>query len=253
MAQPLPAKSQVIFNGGPYDPWSKTGDPDDTAYYVRQPGEGFLRPWLAIEGGIAFLWPLGIEGFSLSVEPTLGIHKYIGDNHVKIDVMHLGEERISLSGSFPGVTAKDAMQALYKVVKAKTPDNGKLLYLPFVLDYTRRVTVASFRTDRSEDMRGEDLTYSIDFVVSDFGPEAPAEVTNDDIVDQQGSPPNTSGSTSRRFTVTSKYNTLRKIASLKKVGWESIYNKNRVYFDKNLIPMYAAPNAPIKLGTKLYY
>ena len=149
MAQPMPSSSKFIFDDGPYDQWATRGDEDDTTYYIRRPGEAFLRPWLAIPNGIAFLWPLGLEGFSLTIDPTLGIHKYIGDNAVKVDVVHKGEERISMSGSFPGKTGPDAMQALYNVVYADTPPGGKVLYLPHALDYTRSCGIISTATSRS--------------------------------------------------------------------------------------------------------
>jgi hypothetical protein len=253
MTQPLPGNSKIIFDDGPYDQWAGRGSKDDTAYYIRQPGDAFLRPWLAVPDGIAFLWPLGLEGFSLTIDPTLGIHKYIGDNHVKVDVIHKGEEHITMTGSFPGDTGPNAMQALYNVVYADTPPGGKVLYLPHALDYTRRVTVVNARFDHSEDLRGTDLTYSIEFVISDLGNKVANQVITDDDVTSQGGVAQNTGTSTRRFTVTSKYNTLRKIAALKKVKWDSIYNKNSSYFQKIAVAKYKAPDYRLKVGVKLYY
>src|SRR6267142_156717 len=80
---------------GPYNRFGSqgpTGDFNDTAHFVLSPGTDFLRPWLAIRNGPAFQWPLGLEGFQMTVDPQLGIHKYIGDNAVTVDVIHAGEE-----------------------------------------------------------------------------------------------------------------------------------------------------------------
>lgn len=253
MTQPLPQNTKIIFDRGPYDQWASRGDENDSAYYIRRPGEAFLRPWLAVPGGIAFLWPLGIEGFTLSIDPTLGIHKYIGDNKVKVDVVHKGEERIGMTGSFPGMTGPDAMQALYNVVYADTPPGGKLLYVPFALDYTRRVTVVRANFAHGEDAHGTDLTYDIEFVITDLGPKVGDQIVTDSDVLQQGTSIGDQGTTQNRFTVTSKYNTLRKIATFKKVAWDAIYNKNVAYFQKIAIPKYKAPDYRLKAGVKLYY
>lgn len=253
MAQTLPDNA---FNDGPYNPWGNggkgSGDADDTAQYLLVPGSNFYRPWISVPNGRSFVWPLGVEGFSLSIDPTLGIHKYIGDNAVKVDVMHKGDERISLSGSFPGTSAVRAFQALRDIIYAETPNEGKILYVPHIFTYTQRVVVASARFDHNADDRGTDLSYSIDFVRL-----APGKRVKEDPLAPTTHPPKTQGTpTARRFRTTSTINTIRKIAALKykdSSQWRRIYNANLAFFRRKNITMFKAPDYRLSPGTVLYY
>src|SRR5688500_16933540 len=75
---------------------------EDTAQYLLDPDDDFARPYLAIPGGRAFVWPLGVEGFELVDQAELGRHKYLGEIEIDIDVTHKAETMITLSGIFPG-------------------------------------------------------------------------------------------------------------------------------------------------------
>jgi hypothetical protein len=231
------------------------GDPDDTAYYVAIPGANFLRPWLAVPNGPAFIWPLGLEGFSLSIDPKLGIHSFIGDNAVKVDVMHKGEERFSMSGNLIGESSVDAFRRLRDVVYADTPEGGKLLYIPHLMSHVQRMVIANARFDRGEDERGKDLTYSIEFVRIGIANKADDPKLVDLIT--QPSPTKTGNTTTAKlFKTTSKYNTLRKIALLKyksAANWRSLYNLNEKTFRKLGVPAMKAPDYKLKLGTAIYY
>lgn len=268
MAQAYPFDKNKAFLKGPFNPFADEkngelrGDPDDSAMYVLEPGANFLRPWISVPGGRAFVWPLGVEGFSLTIDPTLGIHKYIGDNAVKVDVVHKGEEHLSMTGTFPGVTSIDAFRALRDIVYADTPERGKILYIPHLFTYTQRVVVVSARFDRPEDGRGTDLSYTIDLVR--LGPGT--TVHEDQLVDpepQGGAAAKTSGAKGasdagvhRKFVVNGTYNTLRKIAALKLKSaskWRVLYDKNQGVFRRLHIPAHEAPNKRLPLGTVIYY
>lgn len=243
-------KAALVPAGAPYDPAGKTGDPDDSARYVAQPGVNFFRPWLA-SGGLAYQFPMGLEGFSLTVDPMLGTHKYIGDNKAVVEVLHAGEEHFTMTGNFLGLSAADNLKALRKVVYAPSPDTGKLLWLPDIYDYVERVQVVRFESARAQDARGDDMTYSIEFirlgdtaVQIDPEPALPSSV---------GTPTKPS---TRSIKVDATHNTLRKIATWKlgnATKWKAVYNLNTKWFTSRKIPLASAPTYRIPLGTVVYF
>lgn len=243
-----------VTNPHPFNPFLKDDDPNrgdenDDAYYTLLPGVNFWRPWLRVPSGPAFVWPLGIEGFSLSVEPQLGVHRYIGDNAVVVDVTHKGEERFNLSGNLPGNSGPENARALRDVVYADTPRLGKVLFIPGILPYAQRVVVASFNTSRGEDDRGEDLTYSLDVVRIGYDPTYQAEPR----YGEEASQPTkgvSAGKGAAAFTTTAKYNTLRKISMLKKRDWNQLYNKNAKLYAN--VPFPKVPDHKLAVGTKVY-
>jgi hypothetical protein len=247
-----------VTNPSPYDPFSKKGDEDDSAYYVLRPGVEFWRPWIRVPNGPAFVWPLGIEGFTLSVDSTLGIHKYIGDNAVQVDVIHKGQENFAMSGNLPGDTGPENARKLRDVFYADTPRRGKILFIPGILPYAQRVVLANLRIDHGEDDRGEDLRYSLDVVRIGYDEDYKADprLTDPDTQPQSGG----SGSSGKKvaaspkkFAVTATVNTLRKIASAKNTNWNTLYTKNEALFVKLKIAYMRAPDYKIKLGTKINY
>lgn len=262
MSQAFPFDKAKAFTDGPYNPFTDGGDPNDTAQYILAPGANFLRPWISVPGGRAFVWPLGVEGFSLSIDPQLGIHKYIGDNAVKVDVIHKGEEHVSMSGSFPGVTSIGAFRALRDMVYADTPERGKILYIPHLFTYTQRVVIASARFDHGQEDRGTDLTYDLELVR--LGPGT--AVSENQLIEPEpqgaigaktsGAKGASGAGTHRPFRVNGTYNTLRKIASLKLGNsnkWKVLYDKNQGVFRKLAIPTYQVPDKRLPLGTVIYY
>lgn len=246
-------KGKLLTTAAPYDPATGHGDPDDTARYIVSPGHNFMRPWLAIRGGAAFQWPLGMEGFSLTVDPTLGIHRYIGDNKVVVDVVHAGEEHFTLSGNFPGKSGAALVRALKDIVYKQAGPEGKILWLPEVVTYAQRVQVVRFSADRGEQDRGGDFRYSIEFVRlgitqvkldPDPKPSRPQPVK----------PPK--GKSARSVRVDAKHNSLRKIAAWKlgsSSKWRQIYDKNEKWFVSRQIPFAKAPDYRLPLGTKVFY
>jgi hypothetical protein len=246
-------KAKLRTTSSPFDPWTGRGDKLDPAQYIVKPGVNFMRPWIAIRGGDAFQWPVGLEGYRTVVDPSLGIHRFIGDNAVVVDVMHAGEEHFSMTGSFPGDSAPDLIKALKAVVYAKSTDEGKILWLPEIVSYAQRVHVANAEFSRDEDARGRDARYSIEFVVIGH-----TSLSLDPEPEPTASPPfqNNKGRAPRHFKVNSKYNTLRKIATriykdAKK--WHLLYNANEGYFVKNKIPLSKAPTYKLPNGLSLIY
>lgn len=253
MPQDFPFNPDDANTQFPYNPFTGDGDEDDDARYILRPGEDFKRPWLAVPGGMAFIWPLPVEGFDLSIEPTLGKHRYIGDNAVKVDVIHKGEETITLDGNFPGLTGAATLRALRDVVYADTPSGGKILALPGILPYAQRVVVSRASFSRSQDDRGNGFTYSIE-----FAREGLAEKFKNEPIDSPiGQPPvGGKGSAPRTFVVTAKFNTLRKIASHlfnDANRWRELYNKNTALFKKLGIPLSQAPNHKLAKGRQIKY
>jgi hypothetical protein len=263
MAQTFPFKLTKANRKAPFNPFIKEGnpqrgDPDDPAAYTRNPGVHFYRPWLASNdkfNGPAFIWPLGLEGFSLSIEPQLGIHRFIGDNAVVVDVTHLGEERFTMSGSFPGDSGPDNLRALRQIVYLATPKLGKVLYVPHILPYAQRVTVARASFTREQDDRGQDLSYEIEFIrtgildIGKYGGEPK-------IVDARA--PGTGGPQkgSRSIQSDAKHNTLRKIAEWKlgsSKKWSVLYDKNEEWFHKRGVAASKVPDYHLPVGTKVFY
>lgn len=264
MPQSFPFKLNKANRRGPYNPYVQPGsplrgDPSDPAMYTRNPGVHFYRPWLASNdkfNGPAFIWPLGLEGFDLSIEPQLGIHHFIGDNAVTVDVTHLGEERFTMTGNFPGDTAPDNLRALRQIVYMQTPKLGKVLYIPHVLPYAQRVVVGRTSFSHAEDDRGKDMTYSIEFVrvgIIDVGKH-----DNEPRIVDAPPPgaPSRAQAGSRSLKADAKHNTLRKIAEWKLGStkkWDDLYDKNEAWFRKKGIPASKAPDYKLPAGTKVFY
>lgn len=245
--------AKLETTSAPYDPFSKRGDPDDPARYVLRPGVNFMRPWLAIRNGPAFQWPLGMEGVTLSVQPTLGIHKSVGDNVVDVDVIHAGEEHFTLTGNFPGDSSPDLIAALRDVVYQGASREGKLLWLPELVTYVQRVQIVSLEATRDQEARGRDMSYSIEFVRMgiasvqfDPSPAAPTP--------QPTHPPK--GKSTRSVKVDAKHNTLRKIAAWKlgsATKWRTVYNANQSWFVKRNIQLAKAPDYRLPVGTLIHF
>ena len=254
MAQTFPFRNEQVAHDFPFDPFSREGDNEDATYYILKPGENFLRPWISVPGGIAFVFPLGLEAFSLSIDPTLGIHRFVGDNKVVVDVVHKGEERFSMTGSFPGKSSVSAFRALRQVVYADTPANGKIVYIPYLMPHAQRMVVASARFDRSNDERGMDLSYDIEFVRVGTDESFNYDTLRPTEPITQPSPG--TGTTTKKFRANSKYNSLRKIAALKYKNaskWQRLYTLNAKWFKKRNIPAHKAPDYRLPLGTVIYY
>lgn len=237
----------------PYDPVSGLGDKNDPTSYVARPGVDFFRPWIAIRNGMAFQWPLGLQGYSLTIDPTLGIHKFIGDNKVTVDVLHAGEEHFVMSGEFPGNSAPYLIAALRDVVYRDGGEEGKILCIPEIMSHAQRVQVIHFEADRDAADRGRDATYSIELVrIGIVGP-----VVNTTVASPEAQPAaTTKGKSTQSIHVDAKHNTLRKIAAWKlgdANNWRQVYNDNENFFVKNNIPLSQAPSHKLNVGVLIYF
>lgn len=247
--------SKLETVAGPFNPYSKTapGDKNDSAVYLMEPGVAFLRPWIAIRNGPAFQWPLGLEGYDLVVNPLLGIHRFLGDNKVDIDVLHAGEEHFTMTGNFPGNSAPALIQALRDVVYQSSGDEGKILFVPEIMSHAQRVQIVNFQASRDQGARGKDATYSLEVVRVGIANKNPNVKTHPPAIQPK---PGNKGKSAKSIHVDAKHNTLRKIA-LWKLGsadkWRTVYNANQKWFVSHKIQLSAAPNYRLPIGTVIHY
>lgn len=228
---------------------------EDTAKYLLDPDDDFARPYLAIPGGRAFVWPVGVEGFEVVDQAELGKHKYLGEIELDVDVTHKGESTITLSGIFPGWTSTENMLALRAIFYADTPERGKILHLPGIFSNLQYVVCDREAFTHQQDDRTMDIEYSLSVVRVGTGKKSPnTGPTQPD----QGRKSTGKGRGTRRFTVNSKTNTLRRVAyAVFRNGarWTELYavKKNASWFDKRDIASHKVPDYPLPLGTVVYY
>lgn len=224
---------------------------EDTAKYILDPDGDFERPYLAIPGGRAFVWPLGVEGFEIQDMAELGRHKYLGEIELDVDVTHKAETEITLSGIFPGWTSTDNMAALRQIFFADTPERGKILHLPGVLPNLQYVVCERETFSHTRDERTQDIEYQFSVVKVGTGKPSPSTLP-------PGSTTGNSGRGTRKFRSTGQVNTLRKIASRvfrNSQRWTQLYavRQNAAWFDKRNISSHKAPDYRLPLGTIIYY
>lgn len=156
-----------------YRVYTVVGNSDDSAHYILKPDLQFYRPWLASPGvgatGVAFVWPLGVEGFTLASTVDLGIHKYIGDNDIDVEIIYPDEYHITLNGIFPGRTAAQQARALRKVIAHKSSEFGKVLSLPLVAERVLYVQIANYSFTHDQEDRTGTIAYSIECVQQGTG------------------------------------------------------------------------------------
>lgn len=245
--------AKLETTAAPYDPVAQTGNPNDTASYVLRPGVNFVRPWLGIRNGPAFQWPLGLEGFTLSIDPLLGIHKFIGDNAVTVDVLHAGEEHFTMQGSFLGLSAPALIRALRDVVYQGAGSEGKILFIPEIMSHAQRVEVVHAEFSRAQDSRGKDADYSIEFVR--LGTLNAISSLVAPIIPTPQVATGKKAKSSKSIQVDAKHNTARKIARWKlgdATKWRTIYNANEKFYNNNNVKLAKAPDYRIPNGTKIY-
>lgn len=228
---------------------------EDSAKYLLDPDDDFARPYIAVPGGRAFVWPVGIEGFELQDQAELGRHKYLGEIELDVDVTHKAETTITLSGVFPGWTSVDNMNALRQVFYADTPERGKILHLPGILPNLQYVVAERQSFSHAMDDRTQDISYSFSVVKVGTGQRAP---------DPAATQPDTGrsnigkGRGTRVFKANSKSNTLRRIAyAVFRNGarWTELYaiRANSKWFDSRNVPSHQAPDYRLPVGTPIYY
>lgn len=228
---------------------------DAAAYVIKL--QRFVRPRIFIPGKAGFTWPLGTEGLRLYGSAALGIHRYIDDNAVVVDVMHRDEARIEMTGLFPGSTGVHNMLALRDVLVQAVPDEGFRLNLPKIFPNTQYVKMENYEFNLAEqDARTGSISYTVTFVRVGVGSKIPIGKTI-------GPPQNPThhrprGSSSRRFTVTTKYRTLRAIATKvyhNSAKWSHLYDLNFLLLQPYGLAtgMVGLATHPLPLGIKIRY
>jgi hypothetical protein len=222
---------------------------------MLDPEDDFARPYIAIPGGRAFIWPLGVQGFELQDQAELGRHKYLGEIELDVDVTHKSETTITLSGTFPGWTSVENMNALRAIFYADTPERGKILHLPGILPNLQYVVAERETFNHAQDERTMDIEYQFSVVKVGTGKKAPnTGPTQPD----QGRGTTGKGRGTRQFKANSQSNTLRKIAyAVFRNGarWTELYaiRANAKWFDSRDIPSHKAPDYRLPVGTVVYY
>lgn len=248
----------------------------DPAAYLIDPGTvsgpgqhsagqlAHARPYI-VAGNSIFVFPVGVEGFRRTGSATLGTHKYIGDNAVDGVTTHFEEARITLTGTFPGLTAQDTMVECINTLRAQHEDNGLVLYAPGVFEREQYVLADDWEFDHAEDDRTHSITYSITFLRIGEGRN---------VTDPRGAAPPpqptagtmTKGSPAKTFIVRDGAQTLRAIAGIvygnvnkwpqlvdlnagQLADWQRGNALNAIYG----LPTYQIPTYRWPVGTKFRY
>lgn len=228
----------------------------DTARFLLVPDRDFARPYIAVPGGgPTFVWPLGIEGFEVQDAAELGIHKYIGDVELDVEVTHRNQTNIVMTGIFPGHTSVKNMQALRTVFQAEQPPGGKILHLPGVLSQAQFVACQTLTSAHGEDERTQDISYSLTVVRVGTGPSTQDSAP---IVTASTGTPVARAAGSRSYHTTATINTLRKVAQVvygDATRWTLLYSntQNASMINKKKIPTHKIPDYRMPIGTTIYY
>lgn len=156
--------------------WSQNVGIDPARYLVNpgkvtignkhKPSPGNLyhaRPYI-VSGSNIFVFPVGVEGFTRSGQAQLGLHHYIGGNAVDGVTVHYEEARIELTGTFPGITAQDAMVDCIGLLRSQPPDPGLVLYAPGVFEREQYCLPENWNFTHDPDDRTHSISYTISLV-----------------------------------------------------------------------------------------
>jgi len=117
-------------------------------------------------GNVSFTFPVGPEGFTRSGSSSLGIHKFIGDNVVDVNVIHFDEGHIELNGTLPGLSSPAYMADLITVL---TNRNKKVLRVPGVFPREQYVETENYNFNHPQDDRTHSIEYSVSFIRTGAG------------------------------------------------------------------------------------
>jgi hypothetical protein len=237
--------------------WKPNTGQDPARYLIADGNLRHSRPSFQ-SGDDIFIFPIGVEGFRRSGQALLGKHYYIGDDEVDVQVIHLDEARIEMSGTFPGTSAVDNMIELTGLIRKKTPEKGKLLFLPGIFERIQYVNVENYDFNHDPDDRTHSISYTITFIRTGIG---------NLIRDPFGTPPlpnpavstdgNKGKATHRRMTITAKRRTLRAVArdAYKNPRlWTRVLklNQTRIHKLAPKVPKHRLPYHRFPLGTKFF-
>lgn len=234
------------------------GNEDDSARYILKPDSEFLRPWLANPpNGSAFVWPLGTQGFQLSSQATAGIHHYIGDNDVDVDIVYPDELHITMTGHFPGKTSSIFKRELRKVILDPSGDSGKILSLPGVEEQILYVKVIAHSFVHDEGDNTSSIAYSVEFIRVGAG----AKITLPTLTPPTPNPTSKKkarGKSSKRISVKQGSGSARRVTQsvygrVDSGAMQALIKSNADALEAAGIPAYAVPFTPLPVGTVLKY
>lgn len=217
------------------------------------------RPYIS-NGSDLYVFPIGPEGFNEQGQAQLGIHNYIGDTESDGVTTHFDESRITLSGTFPGLTSVQNMRDLRSMLRSRQKGAGLILWVPGVFEQEQFVLPETWSFDHQPD----DRSHSVDYTVT-FLRVGSKKHVNDP---QNAIPPANPGGNvkprgkpARVFTIRTGIRTLRAVA--KQVyndadAWPRIVRLNQGQLDRWKrkhpdIPTYKIPTYRWPLGTKFRY
>jgi len=244
----------------------RPGTGQDPAKYLIYPGTvnapgrhtpGNLRharPYL-VNGSKMYVFPTPVEGFTRSGQAQLGLRHYLGSNTVDGVTMHYEEGRISLTGTFPGLTSRQNMAECIDMLRSHTQERGLVLYAPGVFEREQYLLPENWSFNHTEDDRSHSIEYSITFVRIGDGKK---------VTDPKGTPPPMNpristlkkGKPTRTFTTKAGAQTLRAIAKIVYKDadkWKQIVGLNRSLITKSGKSMQALPLYRFPIGTKFRY
>jgi hypothetical protein len=223
----------------------------DPSRYTVYP-KWFEHPSIQIPKGAAFVWPLGIEGFRIAGSAKLGVHSYLGDNAVVVEVAHTDERRIEMSGQFPGNTGVEVMRDLIEILVGKS--EFKILRLPGVFPLEQYVVMENYDFNHSEDDRTRSVNYSVTFLRMGVGKRTKRRR----VVQPPANPKNkkNKGKPSKVFVVREGARTLRGIAQ-KVYGtstrWVDLFELNTQSLSRLNTPYHQMPTKQLPLGFWIHY
>lgn len=215
-----------------------------------------------------FIWPMGVEGFRRSGSATLGIHKYLGAGNVDVQVAHLDEAHLEMTGTFPGLTSKNNMAELLAVI---TADGAKELILPGIFSRIQKVFCENYEFSHAVDDRTHSIDYSISFVRTTVGVGVSSgdrflTASNPGSGTQtlSGSPRSTAltsvAQSDRVFVVADGAQTLREISSIvygDQTLWPQLVLLNAsaldIYNPDLELGIYQLPTVRLPIGTKVVF
>lgn len=243
----------------------------DPAKYLLRPGRVdapgdhssgqwfYPRPYIS-NGTDVFVFPVGPEGIQEQGQATLGIHKYIGDTEADGATVHYDESRITLSGTFPGVTSVQVVRDCRNMLRGRQKGPGLILWVPGVFAQEQYVLPDTWSFTHDADDRSHSFDYSITFlrIGSKGRVNAP---TNSIPPANPGAKTKPKGKPANIFIVKSGTRTLRAIAKAvyhDADAWPRLVRLNQGQLNRwkrhhPNFPAYKIPTYRWPLGTKFRY
>jgi hypothetical protein len=190
--------------------------PDQKHPDIRQdPGNlAHIRPYLW-NGELLFLFPVGVEEFRATGDTKIGLYHYIGDNAVDGVVTHYEEGRITLAGTFPGLTAQENMVDLRNILRAPPKQaKGLTLFAQGVFDNEQYVLPESWEFSHDREDRSHSIEYTITLVRTGDKRKLP-DPTGGPPAQNPGRKTKPRGKPARTVTIKSGMRTLRAVATSK--------------------------------------